>query len=113
MSDNISLSFKEKIFPLLGKDRPVMLLIIDNLRLDQWKSIQEYITPLYNNFEEAEYFSILPTTTQYARNSIFSGMLPLEISKFHPEYWKNDNEIHCHSNTKTKSKKTYQEKFCF
>ncbi len=85
--------FKEKIFPHIGKNTPVLLLIIDNLRLDQWKSIQNYITPIYNDYEESEYFSILPTTTQYARNSIFSGMTPLEISQFLPEYWINDNEI--------------------
>tara|TARA_B100001059_G_scaffold69091_1_gene66125 strand:+ start:7795 stop:9342 length:1548 start_codon:yes stop_codon:yes gene_type:complete len=105
--------FKEKIFPLLGKDSTVVLLIIDNLRLDQWKGIQEYITPLYNNFVEAEYFSILPTTTQYARNSIFSGMLPIEISKFHPEYWKNDNEIGGKNNFEEELLKIQLEKLKF
>jgi hypothetical protein len=62
---------------------------------------------------EAEYFSILPTTTQYARNSIFSGMLPIEISKFHPEYWKNDNEIGGKNNFEEELLKIQLEKLNF
>ena len=36
--------------------------------------------------------SILPTATQYARNSIFAGMMPLEISQRYPKLWLNDDE---------------------
>ncbi|MBK7701196.1 MAG: PglZ domain-containing protein [Saprospiraceae bacterium] len=36
--------------------------------------------------------SILPTATQYSRNAIFSGLLPIDIQKRFPEWWLNDNE---------------------
>lgn len=84
--------FKKKIIPKLEYNKPCILLLIDNLRYDQWKTISPEITEYYKIESESSFLSILPTSTQYSRNSIFSGMTPLEISKKLPHFWKNDIE---------------------
>lgn len=84
--------FKRKVFPLLDKERPTFFILIDNLRYDQWKIINEVITNYYRLEEEDAYYSILPTATQYARNAIFSGLTPLEMEKRFPNLWQNDDE---------------------
>lgn len=85
--------FRENILPhILKKDKPVLLLVIDNLRYDQWKIMQSTIENYYKVESDTPYFSILPTATQYARNAIFSGLTPLEMEKEFPQYWKNDPE---------------------
>ena len=82
---------KEKIFPNIN-DEKVFFILIDNLRYDQWKIISSEITEFYKIESESSFMSILPSSTQYSRNSIFSGMTPLEISKKLPHFWINDNE---------------------
>ena len=82
---------KKKVFPQLNSD-PFFFIVIDNLRFDQWKIIEEDIAPYFNIEEDDAYYSILPTTTAYARNSIFSGELPLEMSKKHPDLWVPDDD---------------------
>ena len=82
--------FKEKVVPEISKDRPTLLMVIDNLRYDQWKAFEPIINNYYKKTSETPYYSILPTATQYARNAIFSGMMPLDMEKFHPNLWKND-----------------------
>ncbi len=84
--------FKDKIFPLMDRQQPFFVLLIDNLRYDQWKAIQPLIEEYYRVIQDEIYFSILPTTTQYARNAIFSGLMPSEIEKRFPQYWINENE---------------------
>ncbi|MDP5198918.1 bifunctional response regulator/alkaline phosphatase family protein [Flavobacterium sp. DG2-3] len=85
--------FKELVVPeIKKKDKPILFVVIDNLRYDQWKSFETVISNYYKLEKEVPYYSILPTATQYARNSIFSGLMPLEMEKKHPEYWKNDVE---------------------
>jgi CheY-like chemotaxis protein len=84
--------FKKKIFPLLQEEGPLFFILIDNLRYDQWKVLYETIAPYYGQCEESLYYSILPTTTAYARNSIFAGILPSEIEKKYPNYWVHDDE---------------------
>ncbi len=84
-------AFNELISPELNGKKTV-LLMIDNLRLDQWKIIEPLITPYYNVKKEDSYYSILPTATQYARNSFFAGMMPSDIEKKLPQYWKNDTD---------------------
>ncbi len=84
--------FKEVIFPEISTDSNTLLIVIDNLRYDQWKALEPHILPFYKKEKETPYFSILPTATQYARNALFSGLSPLEMEKKHPEYWKNDTD---------------------
>jgi CheY-like chemotaxis protein len=84
--------FRRKIFPLLNNTTPTFVLLLDNLRFDQWKVIEPILGELYRVEEEDTFCSILPTATQYSRNAIFAGMMPLEIDKHHPDWWRNDNE---------------------
>lgn len=83
--------FKEKVKPELNKDK-VLLLMVDNLRYDQWKVVEPLFTKFYNKTSEDYYYSILPTATQYARNSFFAGLMPSEIEKRFSGKWINDNE---------------------
>lgn len=85
--------FGEFVAPeIRKKDKPILFVVIDNLRLDQWKIFESIVFNHYKVEKEANYYSILPTATQYARNAIFSGLLPLEMEKKFPQYWKNDTE---------------------
>lgn len=84
--------FKEYVRPVINENEKVLLLVIDNLRYDQWKTIEPLFSRYYNKISENSYFSILPSATQYARNSFFSGLLPLEIEKKFPQYWLNDTD---------------------
>ncbi len=78
---------KKKVFPEVNSNRPVFLFVIDNLRYDQWKAIEPELLDNFVVEKEETYYSILPTTTAYARNAIFSGMLPSEMAKNYPELW--------------------------
>lgn len=82
--------FKTKIVQHLSKEQPTLLVVIDNLRYDQWKTIEKTINTYYKTTENSMYYSILPTATQYARNALFSGLMPKEMETLYPEYWKND-----------------------
>ena len=85
--------FRELVVPeLVKKDKPVLFVVIDNLRYDQWKAMESIIGNHYKLEKEVPYYAILPTATQYARNAIFSGLLPIEMEKQFPQYWKNDVE---------------------
>jgi len=84
--------FKTKVFPLLDKGEKVFFILIDNLREDQWRIIQREIGNLYNFDEDETFFSILPTATQYSRNAIFSGLMPLQIKKMYPSLWVDEEE---------------------
>lgn len=84
--------FKEYAKPHLSKDKNTMLIVIDNLRFDQWKTIEPLFSNMFNIEKEQMYYSILPSATQYARNALFSGLLPSEIEKRFPDKWLNDNE---------------------
>jgi CheY-like chemotaxis protein len=84
--------FEQKVMPYLQSDSPTFLVVIDNLRFDQWRSIQPIINDSYRTIEEDMFFSILPTATQYSRNALFAGMLPIDIEAKYPIEWKNDDE---------------------
>ncbi|WP_139959110.1 T9SS response regulator signal transducer PorX [Flavicella sediminum] len=84
--------FKDVILPELDTDKGTLLIVIDNLRYDQWKVLEPHLQPFYKKTSETPFYSILPTATQYARNAIFSGLTPLEMEKKHPNYWKNDTD---------------------
>lgn len=83
---------REKVFPNLKEGRPTIMLLLDNLRYDQWKVIEPLISERFNVVKEEIFCSILPTTTQYSRNAIFSGMMPADIAKHYRKYWKDDAE---------------------
>lgn len=84
---------RDKVLPVVNKSTdPVFLLVIDNLRYDQWKAIQPLIEDYYRVEEDEIYCSILPTTTQYARNALFAGLMPGEIRKKYPRYWTDEEE---------------------
>jgi len=82
----------KKVFPHIDKNRPVFFILIDNMRFDQWRTISAELTGFYRIIEEDLYYSILPTSTQFSRNSIFAGMMPSTISETMPELWVPDDE---------------------
>ncbi len=79
--------FRKTLFPLLDKGEKVAFVVIDNFRYDQWKTIQPLLGEYFSVSEERQYLSILPTATQYARNAIFSGLMPLQIQEIYPSLW--------------------------
>jgi len=83
---------RQKLFPQLTEKEPAILLLLDNLRFDQWKVIEPILSEYYKVEKEDYFYSILPTSTQYSRNAIFSGMMPADIEKHYPAWWKNDME---------------------
>jgi CheY-like chemotaxis protein len=84
--------FKEVVNPHIQAGEKVMLMVIDNLRYDQWKVIQPFLEPHFQVAEEQSFYSILPTATQYARNAMFSGLMPLEIQKRFKDKWISDTD---------------------
>ncbi len=83
---------KEKVAPFLEKGKSSFLVVIDNLRYDQWKVIQPTLNEFFKTVDEDTFYSILPTATQYCRNALFAGMLPIDIEAKFPNEWKNDDE---------------------
>ncbi|HZI01679.1 MAG TPA: response regulator, partial [Flavisolibacter sp.] len=84
--------FRDKVFPNMEKGKPTFFVLIDNLRFDQWRTIQPIFAESFRIAEEDTFYSILPTATHYARNAIFAGMLPIDIEKKFNQQWKNDDE---------------------
>ena len=84
--------FEKKIAPYLKAGKPTFMILVDNLRYDHWKAFQSILTESYRVTEDDLYYSILPTATQYCRNAVFAGMLPIDIEKHFPLEWKNDDE---------------------
>jgi DNA-binding response OmpR family regulator len=78
--------FKTQLFPLLDNNEKVFFILIDNFRLDQWREVQDMLSDVFT-FQEDLYYSILPTATQYARNAIFSGLMPVQIERMFPDLW--------------------------
>jgi CheY-like chemotaxis protein len=83
---------RQKLLPVLKNNQRVYLLVIDNLRYDQWKALQAQFSRYFRIEKDDLYCSILPTATQYARNALFSGLLPSEIEKKYPQYWIGEHE---------------------
>ncbi|WP_248722966.1 bifunctional response regulator/alkaline phosphatase family protein [Seonamhaeicola sp. ML3] len=84
--------FKDLVVPEISKYQPTLLVVIDNLRYDQWKAFEPVISNYFKKEKEEAFFSILPSATQYARNAIFSGLMPSEMERLYPNYWKNDTD---------------------
>ena len=84
---------RDKVLPHLDStDNPLFVILIDNLRYDQWKAIQPIIEEFFRVESDELYYSILPTTTQYARNAFFAGLMPAEIRKKFPKYWIDEED---------------------
>lgn len=83
---------RSKVFPALAQDRPNIMLLLDNLRYDQWMIIKPILAELFRIESEDYFYSILPTSTQYSRNAIFAGMMPADIARRYPDWWRNDND---------------------
>ena len=83
--------FKEKVFPLLTAGQKVCLVVMDNFRYDQWRMLAQEIGDQFD-IDEQLYCSILPTATQYARNAIFSGLMPDQIARMFPDLWVDEDE---------------------
>ncbi len=84
--------FQFKVLPHIEDQVPLFFILIDNLRYDQWKAIEPVFAESFRILEEDSFYSILPTATQYCRNAIFAGLMPVEIEKKFPDLWKNDEE---------------------
>ncbi len=83
--------FKRNVFPLIDQGNKVFLIVIDNFRFDQWRLLASEIGEMFS-IDEQLYMSILPTATQYARNAIFSGLMPQQIARMFPELWVDEDE---------------------
>lgn len=83
--------FKEKLFPRLDNDEKIFFVLIDNFRFDQWAAIKDMLATDFT-FEEDMYMSILPTATQYSRNAIFAGLMPMQIAEMYPDLWVEETE---------------------
>ena len=83
--------FKRKVFPLLSEGRKVCLVVLDNFRYDQWRVLAHELSEQFD-IDEDLYYSILPTATQYARNAIFSGLMPNKIAQMFPDLWVDEDE---------------------
>lgn len=83
--------FKKAIFPLLDKKEKVFFIVLDNFRYDQWRVLAQELSALFS-MDEQLYYSILPTATQYARNAIFSGLMPQKIAEMFPDLWVDEDE---------------------
>ena len=80
------------LFDFLRKEnKTVFFFVIDCLRLDQWLIMEKHLNELFK-IDKQYYYSILPTATPYARNSLFSGLFPSEIEKYYPQLWQSGND---------------------
>jgi hypothetical protein len=84
--------FKKTVFPMLDDGEKVFFVLVDNFRFDQWKIVRELLSDFFTFRDEGIYCGILPTATQYARNAIFSGLMPLQIKQMFPELWSDEDE---------------------
>lgn len=82
---------KRCVFPRLNAGRKVFLLVLDNFRFDQWRMLSQELADDFD-IDESLYYAILPTATQYARNAIFAGLMPLQIREMYPELWVDEDE---------------------
>lgn len=83
--------FRRKVFPLLDEGKKVCFIVIDNFRYDQWKVVQPILSEHFE-IDEDLYTTILPTSTQFARNAIFAGLMPLQIAEMYPKLWVEEDE---------------------
>ena len=102
---------KQTIFPMLDAGEKVFFVVIDNFRYDQWKIIQPLLSEWFTIKEEQMYTSILPTATQYARNAIFAGLMPLQIQEMYPNLWIDEDEEESKNNNEESLIQTQLDRF--
>ncbi len=80
--------------PLLAGSPTVLFVVIDCLRLDQWRVLMPLLATAFE-IEEALYYSILPTATPFSRNAIFAGLYPDEIAAEYPDWgdWNSEGSL--------------------
>lgn len=83
--------FPRRVFPLLDAGEKVFFVLIDNFRFDQWRTVMPLLSDQFT-IQESLYTTILPTSTQYARNAVFAGLMPLQIARMYPQYWVDEDE---------------------
>jgi DNA-binding response OmpR family regulator len=84
--------FRQKVAPKIRTDKPLFLVVIDNLRFDQWRVLEKFLNPKFKVEEEGIYYSILPTATHFSRNAFFAGLMPSEIQKRYPALWVGEED---------------------
>lgn len=82
---------RRKVFPKLSEGKRVVMIVLDNFRYDQWRVLSEELADLFD-IDEDLYYTLLPTSTQYARNAIFAGLMPLQIKEMYPDLWVEEDE---------------------
>lgn len=102
---------KNTIFPMLDAGEKVFFVVIDNFRYDQWKTIQPLLSEWFVVKEEQMYTSILPTATQYARNAIFSGLMPAQIKELYPHLWIDEDDEESKNNNENALIQTLLDRF--
>lgn len=102
---------KNTIFPMLDAGEKVFFVVIDNFRYDQWKTIQPLLSEWFTIKEEQMYTTILPTATQYARNAIFSGLMPAQIQELYPTLWIDEDEEESKNNNENALIQTQLDRF--
>ena len=87
----------EFLLPALEGEKRALYIVVDCLRLDQWRVIEPLLTPLFE-IDTTYYFSLLPTATPYSRNALFSGLFPGEIAARFPDWWgeREDETLNAH-----------------
>jgi len=69
----------------------VFYFVLDCLRMDQWMVMEKHLRDLFK-IEKEYYYAILPTSTPYARNALFSGLFPSEIERYYPDLWSGGDD---------------------
>jgi len=87
----------EFLLPVLESEKRALFIVVDCLRLDQWRGLEPIIASMFE-VDTTHYYSLLPTATPYARNALFSGLFPGEIAAMHPDWWgeREDETLNAH-----------------
>jgi CheY-like chemotaxis protein len=79
------------VVPPLKSKKQVLFIVVDCLRLDQWMMVEPLVAEFFD-IKRDYYYSILPTATPFARNALFAGMFPDDISNVYPENYRIQDE---------------------
>lgn len=101
---------QKRILPMLETGEPVCFILIDNFRLDQWEMIKRELSSEFNITDD-QYYSILPTATQYARNAIFSGLMPAQLMQMYPQFWTEEEDEGSKNQYESELLRTFFERF--